>query len=78
MAKAAAMIKKTWRLTVRLIGEDAPDMGMGAGVVGTQEFSLYAKDKEEAESDRFRLAAVQQAEALTANFITAEIEDIEP
>jgi hypothetical protein len=70
------MIKKTWRLTVRLVGEDAPDMGMGAGIVGTQEFSLYAKDETEAKSDRFRLAAVQQAEALTVNFIAAEIEEV--
>ena len=70
------MIKKKFRVTFKLVGEDVPDLGMGAGIVGYQEFSLFAENEKEAQSDLFRLGVLKQAEELQDNFFCGEIEEL--
>ena len=73
---ALAQVEKKFKVTFRLVGEDAPDLGMGAGVIGYQEFSLFADSDEEAGSDIFYLAVLEQAEKLQENFIRGEVEEL--
>ena len=70
------MIKKDFRVTFKLVGKDAPDLGMGAGVVGYQEFSLFAKNEKETKSSLFRRAVIEKAEELQDNFFRGEIEEL--
>lgn len=70
------MVTKTYRVTFKLVGEDLPDLGMGAGVLGYQEFSLVAQDEDQAESPLFVAAVLRQAQELQDNFVRGEIEEI--
>lgn len=71
------MITKTYRVTFKLVGEEnLPDFGMGAGVLGYQEFSLMASDENQAESDLFLQAVLRKAEELQGNFVRGEVEEI--
>ena len=70
------MVKKTFRVTIKLSGKNAPDLGMGAGIIGYQDMSFELENENKFEGDLFRLSLFQQAEEVAQNFVTAEIEEI--
>ncbi len=70
-----AQVKKSFTVIVKAVGA-VTDWGMGPGVIGAQEFSLYADSEKEAASDIFQLAVFDQAEELVKNFVEFEIIEV--
>lgn len=70
-----AQIERNFLARFIVIGAEA-DWGLGVGVIGVQEFSLYADSERDAESKSFKLAVREQAEELLKNLINIEVQQI--
>ena len=70
-------MKKTFRFYVKFVDDDAPDLGMGRGLIGYQDVTFTLKDESDINDPLLLRDLIEFERKVLAEFVTVQVMELE-